>query len=100
MHPVQAIRQKQEAAAIEKCRQDPKLVAMEASGKFCIVCMMSRPCLCDKEATVARMRTYYEAHRRRWLPWPRREPRLTGSWGRDMDALMTALYHIALGKEP
>src|SRR5438034_377752 len=53
-----------EADAIEKCRADPELARQEAAGDLCITCMMSHPCLCDKNATLPLMREFYEANRR------------------------------------
>lgn len=92
MHPVQAINMAWEAEAIAKCMEDPVYRAKVESGKWCAVCEMGKPCLCDKNSAVAEMRRYYEANRRTWF---RREPKLIGSWGRDMDGLMTELYKIA-----
>ncbi len=88
MHPAQKAAQEWEADAIEKCRNDP---AVAAAG-LCPVCMCSSPCLCDMRAAITEMRTFYEANRR--TPF-RAEPKSIGSWGVDMDGLMTSLYKIA-----
>lgn len=87
------------ANAIEECRNDPTLAAMEASGELCITCMCSHPCICDNRQIVADMRRWYESHRvsRGFFDRPKTEivePKLIGSWGRNMDGLMTGLLNI------
>lgn len=49
------------AQAIEKCRQDPELKAMEEAGIWCNVCAMHRPCICDMQTIAAKMRDYYNS---------------------------------------
>lgn len=73
-----------EAAAIEKCRSDPRIAALG----LCPVCMCRQPCLCEKKEAIKNMRLFYEKNRDP-------EPKLIGSWGVDMDGLMTELFNIA-----
>jgi hypothetical protein len=89
MNPVQKEAMDWEANAIAQCKDDPELQKLD---NWCMSCMMHHPCLCDKDDAVAEMRKYYEANRRTLF---RNEPKLIGSWGRDMDGLMTELYSIA-----
>ena len=99
MHPVQAAAMAQEAESIEKCRNDPSV----AAAGLCPVCMMYLPCWCDRQVTLGKMRSYYEANRRvdkcRTLMCgavAREEPEDIGSWGVKYDALMGKLYEIAI----
>ena len=78
--------------AVEKCMTDPAYAAEVNSGKWCANCDMEKPCLCDQRQAVRKMREYYEKHRRTLL---RAEPKLIGSWNRDMDGLMTGLWTLA-----
>jgi hypothetical protein len=59
---------------------------------MCPTCVMDRPCICDKDRIVAKMREYYEKHRRSLF---RREPRGYRNWGEPDDVLMGTLYRIA-----
>ena len=95
MNKIQEHAEASDAAAIEKCRQDPKLAREEAEGDLCIPCMMPHPCICDWHETIPKMRAYYEANRRGLL---KQEPVLDMSWGQKGDGLMDGLYRIA--REP
>lgn len=85
---VQTAAENWEAAAIEKCRNDPRVAEL----RLCPVCMVDHPCLCETDRAIVKMRTYYEANRRTLL---RKEPEEIGSWGVKRDALMRGLEKIA-----
>lgn len=81
-----------QANAVEKCMEDPAYAEKVYSGEWCAECDMSRPCHCDMDRAVRKMREYYEHNRRTLL---RPEPTETRSWGIKVDVLMEELYKIA-----
>jgi hypothetical protein len=86
-----------EEAAIDKCRNDPNVIA---AGQ-CPVCMCSPPCLCDRDRLLARMREYYEKHTTfwRWRRYTNERPGYLGLGYRDSTAeLIDHLERIARGK--
>jgi hypothetical protein len=91
MNPTQKAAQDWEAKAIEKCRNDPQVAALG----LCPSCLVPHPCRCERKEAIKEMRAYYEANRRTMF---RKEPQLIGSWGVDMDGLMTGLFEIATRK--
>lgn len=102
MNKVKDAAQAWEANAIAECMKDPDYAAKVHSGEWCAACDMQIPCLCTKRDSIQKMREYYEAHRRiETRGWngmwkvEREEPKLIGSWGVDMDGLMTELHRIA-----
>lgn len=104
-NPIRDAAEAHDAAAIAKCRQDPRLIAEEAAGDLCIPCMMDHPCICDKNATLRKMRAWYEANKALSvcsffgrLVQTRAEPVLHLNWGQKGDGLMDGLYKIA--REP
>lgn len=105
---VKRITEQHESRAIAKCMAEPSYAEKVFAGEWCAACDMSRPCLCDTDRTVAEMRQFYEAHRRiepgrlerAFGAQSRAEPKLIGSWGRDMDGLMSGLYRIATRRIP
>ncbi len=92
IHPVQKAADDWQQQAIAMCMEEPAYEAKVRSGRWCASCDMSRPCLCDRDMAVRKMRKYYEANRRTLL---RSEPTRTGSWGVKVDVLMEELYKIA-----
>lgn len=104
-NPIKTAAENWEAKAIASCMADPAYAAKVESGDWCAACDMGRPCLCDGDRAVKKMRAYYEANRRiekttffGGTTIVRAEPTSVGSWGVIHDAFMEELYKIATEK--
>lgn len=96
--PVRERAEADDAERIEACRNDPEFMA---TG-MCPVCVMDRPCICDSNAAVKKMREWYEANKAIYrasffgkLIETRAEPIEHLNWGEKGDGLMRGLYRIA-----
>lgn len=97
-----------QAAAIEKCRNDPEFMARG----LCPECVCLPPCMCADDNTRTEMRAEFNrimhanpfpqgGIRWRWFErvsraFKSREPKVIGSWGAEHDGLMRSLYKIAV----
>lgn len=77
-----------EAEAIEKCRNDPNVIA----AGLCPVCMCDHPCICDEDIIVREMRAYFDRN-----PKGDKTRAEAVSWGagEPIAELIRGLLHIA-----
>lgn len=97
VNPVKVANQAWEAAAIEKCRNDPKVAELG----LCPVCMCATPCLCDRAVVIEKMRRYYNAYTKFWRgrTYTNKRPGyLSLGYTDSADELVDSLYRIAHGQ--